>query len=327
MSISLLSNTQNHVVSILERFLRSGKIPHSILFFGPSGSGKTHYAHSFSKDLLCLDPCEGFACHQCISCKAWDNRAHPDMHHFYHTAGSPMGIDLARKIQSLASWKPVYGDKKVIHIDDFHMMTVDALNSMLKSLEEPSGSTWFIMTTSQIDALLPTILSRTVRIPFYRLSDAKVKELIDAYDIDSDWKEKVIAWSRGNLKRAIELIREEDRTEITSWAKALSELLENPLAPFPVLPKTKLEKCLELWKILIRAKYCMKLSRPKSDILYGEGELKEKSERVGVDLEQLLNIQDRLVQLEVDLRRTRIHPKSNIDAWMIKSKQLMTDKV
>ncbi len=249
------------------------------------------------------------------------------MHHFYHTAGSPMGIDLARKIQALASWKPVYGDKKVIHIDDFHMMTVDALNSMLKSLEEPSGSTWFIMTTSQIDALLPTILSRTVRIPFYRLSDAKVKELIDAYDIDSDWKEKVIAWSRGNLKRAIELIREEDRTEITSWAKLLSELLENPLAPFPVLPKSKLEKCLELWKILIRAKYCMKLSRPKSGILYGEGELKEKSERVGVGLEQLLNIQDRLVQLEVDLRRTRIHPKSNLDAWMIKSKQLMTDKV
>jgi GTPase SAR1 family protein len=322
MSISTIQGSQIHVQDILGCFLKNNKIPHSLLFMGPSGSGKTFFAKHLTQDLLCTQTENGMACGMCKSCRLLLSGAHPDSYCFSSQEGASIGIDTARKIQELAMWKPVYSSRKVIHIDDIHFLTIDAFNSMLKSLEEPNSSTVYLMTTSQVDAIPSTILSRTVRIPFYRLSLVQVKSILTQQTDKLSHIDFAVFLSRGNMKKAIGLMNDDKYNEIMQWIQKLVEFVTKPLASFPVIPKNDIQDYLDIWKILLKEWYQMKLSGHKSSIIDIEGEfLKLIHSKCAV--ERLLLVQERLIQLEIDMRLTRINQKSNIDAWMIQAKQLL----
>lgn len=322
MSISTIQGSQVHVQDILRCFLKNNKIPHSLLFIGPSGSGKTHFAKHLTQDLLCTQTDHGIACGSCKSCRMFLSGAHPDFYYFSSQEGASIGIDTARKIQGLSMWKPVYSSRKVIHIDDIHFLTIDAFNSMLKSLEEPNSSTIYLMTTSQVDAIPSTILSRTVRIPFYRLSTEQVKSMLSQHTDKLTHIDFAVFLSRGNMKKAIELMNDEKYNEIMQWIQKIIEFLTIPFASFPVTPKNDIQTYLDLWKTFLKEWYQMKLSGDKSSMIDIDSEVSKLIDS-NCAVERLLLVQEKLIELEIGMRITRINQKSNIDAWMIQAKQLL----
>jgi DNA polymerase III delta' subunit len=322
MSISALLDTQRQVQEILSCFLSRNKIPHSLLFMGPSGSGKTFFAQHLAQDLLCTESKQGFACGVCKSCRMHLSGTHPDYYYFSSQDGSSIGIDTARKIQEFSTWKPAYGPRKIIHIDDIHYLTMDAFNSMLKSLEEPNASTTYLMTTSQVDSIPATILSRTVSLPFHRLSLEQVKTLLCKNTCNPAHIDLAVLLSQGNMKKATELINEEKYSEYMQWIQKIIDFMVNPLSPFPSISKNDVQNCLDIFKILIKEGYHMKLSSYKSSIIDMNQELL-KLISSPIAIERLLLVQEKLIQLEIDLRLTRINQKSNVDTWMIQTKQLL----
>lgn len=322
MSISTILDSQKHVQEVLHCFLLNNKIPHSLLFMGPSGSGKTFFAKHLAQDLLCTQTDHSFACGVCKSCRMYLSGTHPDYYYFSSQDGASIGIDTARKIQELSTWKPAYSTRKIIHIDDIHYLTIDAFNSMLKSLEEPNASTIYLLTTSQVDSIPTTILSRTVRIPFHRLSLEQTKTMLTQYSNNSAHIDFAVLLAQGNMKKATELMNEEKYSEYLQWTQKLIDFIVKPLTAFPFIPKNDTQNCLDICKILIKECYRMKLSGHPSGIIDMNNELLKL---VGspTALERLLLAQEKLIQLEIDLRLTRISQKSNVDAWMIQVKQLL----
>jgi DNA polymerase III subunit delta' len=315
-------DSQKHVQEVLHCFLINNKIPHSLLFMGPSGSGKTFFAKHLAQDLLCTQTDHGFACGVCKSCRMYLSGAHPDYYYFSSQDGASIGIDTARKVQELSTWKPAYSPRKIIHIDDIHYLTVDAFNSMLKSLEEPNASTIYLLTTSQVDSIPATILSRTVRVPFHRLSLEQTKTILTQHYQKSTHIDFAVLLSQGNMKKATELMNEEKYNEHMQWIQHLIDFLINPINAFPSIPKNDTQNCLDICKILIKECYRMKLSGQKSSIIDMNNKLLSLVDS-SIALERLLLAQEKLIQLEIDLRLTRINQKSNIDAWMIQVKQLL----
>ncbi|HOI24545.1 MAG TPA: AAA family ATPase [Caldisericia bacterium] len=322
MSISALFDTQKQVHEILSCFLSRNKIPHSLLFAGPSGSGKTFFAQHLAQDLLCIQSKHGFACGECKSCRMHLSGAHPDYYYFSSQDGASIGIDTARKIQEFSSWKPAYAPRKVIHIDDIHFLTMDAFNSMLKSLEEPNASTIYLMTTSQLDSIPATILSRTVSLPFHRLSLDQIKILLNKNACNPAHIDLIVLLSQGNMKKAHELMNEEKYNEHMQWIQKLIDFIINPRSVFPSISKNDTQNCLDIFKILIKECYYMKLSSYKSSIIDMDQQLLNLISSPTA-MERLLLAQEKLIQLEIDLRLTRINQKSNVDTWMIQAKQLL----
>ncbi len=324
MSIDSLLVTQNHAHGILLQFSENmNKLPHSLLFYGPNGSGKTHYAYFFAHDVLCLDDTEKRACKHCLSCKSWEKHAHPDIHRFSPDQGFSMGIDTAKKIQETVRWKPAYGEKKIILIDDLHALTHEAFNCLLKTLEEPGPSTIFIMTASQMELIPSTILSRTVRIPFHRWSTQQMDQIINPALIGTMEKDFVLSISQGNVKKAIQYCNEEHLKEAMLWIEKWVAFLVQPSASFPTIPTKNVNDFLDLWKWLLREWYSLKLFPSKESILYQNEKLKEWL-KIDIKLNRLLDIQEALIHLEMELKKTRMQPKSNLEYWMMKSKQCLS---
>ncbi len=321
MSIDDLIMTQPHACNILRGFAENfNKMPHSMLFFGPKGSGKSHYANYFAHDALCLDKKEKRACKGCISCESWEKNAHPDIYWFSEEKGFSMGIDTVKKIQEVAQWKPVYSDKKIIIIDDLHCFTNEAFNCFLKTLEEPSLSTYFILTASQIDIIPSTILSRTVRIPFHRLSAKKMNDIMNILSKNPQEKEFILSVSQGNIKQALQYCEEEYLQEAMQWIEKWIDFMQDPSGSFPSLSSKNLEQCLHWCKWIIREKYSMKLIPSKGSILYENKKICQWLKKE-ININSLFVMQEALIHLEMELKKSRIQPKSNLDFWMMKSKQ------
>lgn len=171
--------TQDHVVNTLKSFISSGEdfIPQGYVFFGTRGSGKTSLARIIARVLNCddreyvnknLEPCN-----VCKSCKLALSNSHPDI--IEMDAASNRGIDDIRAIKETAIYYPTVGRKKVYIIDEAHMMTKEAFNSLLKILEEPPKHVVFILCTTEIYKIPSTILSR---IHIFELKNASIPDLI-----------------------------------------------------------------------------------------------------------------------------------------------------
>ncbi|WP_110427144.1 DNA polymerase III subunit delta' [Glaciecola sp. KUL10] len=132
---------------------------HAILISGTIGLGKEQYASHLSKKILCEDKVSMLACGICKSCQLIDAGSHPD-NHVVVSDKTQIGIDLIRKeIETLSKTAQLSGNK-VLTIANADLMTESATNSLLKTLEEPTNNTYIILTSSQSQRLLPTILSR-----------------------------------------------------------------------------------------------------------------------------------------------------------------------
>lgn len=163
---------QSHVVLSLKGAIKSGRIGHAFLFSGPRGVGKTTAARIFAKSLNCAEGPTVHPCQKCQSCREIALSRSIDV--IEVDGASNRGIDEIRNLREAVQYSPLHGKHKIYIIDEVHMLTDQAFNALLKTLEEPPPSVKFIFATTNPGKVPQTILSRCERFAFKRLS---VKEI------------------------------------------------------------------------------------------------------------------------------------------------------
>ncbi len=165
---------QEIIIKILKNTIKRGEILHGYLFAGERGTGKTTVARIFAKTINCLQPLDGEACDHCVICDLWNKNKFLDMIEI--DAASHRKIDDIRNLQEHIGFRPLQGRYKVFIIDEAHMLTDEAFNALLKTLEEPPKHVVFILATTEPSKIPPTILSRLQRLDFKRISYPQIVE-------------------------------------------------------------------------------------------------------------------------------------------------------
>ena len=163
---------QEPVAQTLRNALSTGRTSHAYLFCGPRGTGKTSTARILAKALNCLTNGNGEPCNTCSMCQAISEARALDVIEI--DAASNTGVDDIRSLREKVNYAPNQARYKVYIIDEVHMLSNNASNALLKTLEEPPAHVIFILATTEVHKILPTILSRCQRFDFRRLSQADV---------------------------------------------------------------------------------------------------------------------------------------------------------
>ena len=159
---------QEHITKTLANALKQEKIAHAYLFSGPRGTGKTTAAKILAKALNCELRDGEEPCNHCASCLSIDHGSAMEV--FEIDAASNRGIDEIRDLRENVKLSAMQGKHKVYIIDEVHMLTTEAFNALLKTLEEPPAQVVFILATTEVQKIPLTILSRVQRFEFYRIS-------------------------------------------------------------------------------------------------------------------------------------------------------------
>ena len=188
---------QNHITETLKHELASEKIGHAYLFCGTRGTGKTTTAKIFSRAVNCENPKDGEPCNVCDTCKGIIDGRIMDVYEM--DAASNNGVDAIRNLREEVIYTPAGCKYKVYIIDEVHMLTIQAFNALLKTLEEPPEHALFILATTEPQKIPQTILSRCQRYDFKR---------IGVYDIAGRLKKVAAAEGINATEDALELIAE-----------------------------------------------------------------------------------------------------------------------
>lgn len=189
----------------------TGNISHAYILAGEEGMGKKSLADAFALALLCEEG-QADPCRQCHACKQVLSGNHPDLIYVTHEKPASIGVDdVRRQINDTIQVKPYSSSRKIYIVDEAEKMTVQAQNALLKTIEEPPAYAVILLLTTNVDAFLPTILSRCVQLKLKPLPDEAVKEyLTGKMGVAQPQAEIYTAFARGNLGKAIHLASSED---------------------------------------------------------------------------------------------------------------------
>jgi DNA polymerase-3 subunit gamma/tau len=165
---------QSHIAQTLSNALKSGRIPHALLFTGPRGTGKTSSARIFAKALRCPNAQNFVPCQVCADCKDIAQGRHMDVIEI--DGASNNGVDSIRELRESVAFAPTSGKYKIYIIDEVHMLSASAFNALLKTLEEPPPHVVFILATTEVQKIPNTILSRCQRFDFRMISQKEISE-------------------------------------------------------------------------------------------------------------------------------------------------------
>ena len=200
---------QEHITSILKYQCEQGKHSHAYLFCGTRGTGKTTCSKILAKALNCLSPVDGNPCGKCAACVSIDNGSCMDVVEM--DAASNNGIDDIRDIRDEVVYTPSELKYKVYIIDEVHMLSINAFNGLLKTLEEPPSYVVFILATTEMHKLPTTIISRCQRFDFRKISVdnliSRLKYIADneGVSITDDAARIIARLASGGMRDAISL--------------------------------------------------------------------------------------------------------------------------
>lgn len=216
----------------LQLLLQMKKLPHALLFSGIDGIGKLLMAKAVAKSLLCQNAqLNNIACNQCISCRMFDEANHPDYYFVEPESKTKklIKIEQIRTMQAQIALSPYLSDKKVVIINDAQYLNDTAGNSLLKTLEEPVGEVFFILITANKEMILPTILSRCMKIYFAPMKvDDVTKVLVQNLSIDNSTAQIMARLSGGSVKMAMQFM---DNDALLLRDKAIKCLEQNLTVP------------------------------------------------------------------------------------------------
>ncbi|MBL7159148.1 DNA polymerase III subunit gamma/tau [Candidatus Microgenomates bacterium] len=196
----------------LTNIFSSGKFPHAFLFCGPRGTGKTSAARIVAKVINCEKRKDFEPCNQCDSCKATTTGRHLDV--FEIDAASNRGIDEIRDLRQKIKLSPSSGKYKIYIIDEVHMLTNEAFNALLKTLEEPPQHALFVLATTRVDKLPDTITSRCLRIDFKKATEEEtvrsLKRIVkgEGLKVDDEVLKFITQESDGSFREAAKILEE-----------------------------------------------------------------------------------------------------------------------
>lgn len=208
-------------IKTLEKIANSKKIPHSYIFTGIEGIGKKLTSLYFAKILNCESE-KNIPCNQCSNCKKIDKNIHPDIL-ILSTEKKQITLEMVREIISFSSSNPFEGKYKIAIIDDAHKLNQFASNALLKTIEEPTTRTIFILITDSINKLLPTILSRCIKISFTPIDNDTLSSILIDKGYDREKIQEILPLSFGSVKQAISLL---DETIFNAISK-INEFIEH----------------------------------------------------------------------------------------------------
>lgn len=208
---------QTVALTHLKNALKKDQISQAYMLIGEPGMGKKTIAESFAESILCEErkPGEYEHCGKCRSCHQVETGNHPDCIFVTHEKSNLISVDEIREqLVSDVEIKPYQGSKKVYIVPDAEMMNEQAQNALLKTLEEPPEYAVIILLVANADLMLPTLLSRSIKLPLAPLPDQVIEEkLIKDYYIQKYRTSSIVKFARGNLGRAIEMSENDDFIE------------------------------------------------------------------------------------------------------------------
>lgn len=202
---------QDHVVRTLRNAISKDKVGHAYIFSGPRGTGKTTAARLLAKAVNCTaEERAERPCNTCHNCEAFNKGEFLDLIEI--DAASHTGVDDARDLIENVRYSPSMGSFKVYIIDEVHMLSKQAFNALLKTIEEPPKHIIFILATTELDKVMPTILSRCQRFEFRRFELAGLVTHLaeicekEGIDVEQDALTEIAKFSNGGMRDAISLL-------------------------------------------------------------------------------------------------------------------------
>ena len=225
---------QSQPKKILTNALQNSSVAHAYLFYGPESVGKKKLAFVLAKALNCkgVDPLD--ACNECESCLKIERGTHPDFFYLEPVKSTPTSreavikIEAIRELQKKLAYLPYEGKTKVVVIESADLMNLQAMNSFLKTLEEPPSATVLLLISANPNRLLPTLLSRCQGIQFHRLSSEDIRKIIESQPqkegetLTESTIDFRVHRSQGSVNRALA----EDIAKVEHLREQLLEVLE-----------------------------------------------------------------------------------------------------
>ena len=216
---NIIGNEKNK--ELLNQIIRTNNIAHSYMFIGKESIGKMLFAKEFAKAILCIN--DSKPCGDCKSCIEFESSNNPDFE-IIEPDGNNIKIEQIRELIKKVYEKPIVSNKKVYIINDSNLMTKEAQNSLLKTLEEPPEYVTIILIASNENLFLPTIKSRCTKIMFRKLTDSELKTILERKYNKLDIQELMLKIADGSVNKAVSL---DGKEELYNKVNRIYSSLEN----------------------------------------------------------------------------------------------------